>query len=151
MPAVSLFFITVLLTLFGDSSFAEPNYEVTAGRADRIRIDGQLEDAWFSGGVVEGFVQREPHYPDPISQTTRVYLLSDKDALYFGFLCNDSAPDSICGKIQRRDNDDRSDFVDIYLDSFHDRRSGYWYTVTAAGVQAEGTIANEKEFTADWD
>ncbi|MBU0692568.1 hypothetical protein KKH18_12245, partial [bacterium] len=37
------------------------------------------------------------------------------------------------------------------LDSFHDRRSGYWYTVTAAGVQAEGTIANEKEFTADWD
>ncbi|MBU1636912.1 carbohydrate binding family 9 domain-containing protein, partial [bacterium] len=151
MPAKLFLFLVALLTLFGDSTYAEPVYEVTAGPADHIKIDGHLEVAWFSGGVVEGFVQREPHYPDPVSQTTRVYLLSDNDALYFGFLCNDTAPDSIRGKIQRRDNDDRSDFVDIYLDSFHDRRSGYWYTVTAAGVQAEGTIANEKEFTADWD
>jgi hypothetical protein len=134
-----------------DLSAAEPAYEVTAGRAEGIQIDGVLEAAWLQGGVVEGFIQRDPHYPDPVSQRTRVYLLSDQDALYVGYMCYDTSPDSILGRIQRRDNDTRSDFVDVYLDSFHDRRNGYWYTVTAAGVQAEGTLANENEFTADWD
>jgi hypothetical protein len=131
-----------------DLTHAEPAYQVTAGRAEGVQIDGFLEAAWLQGGVAEGFV---PHYPDPISQRTLVYLLSDQNALFVGFMCYDTAPDSIMGCIQRRDNDSRSDFVDIYLDSFHDRRNGYWYTVTAAGVQAEGTFANENEFSSDWD
>ncbi len=120
-------------------------------RASSPKIDGILEPSWFTFAAADSFTQRNPVSGAKPSLETRVYCSYSPDALYFGFLCLDSAPDSISGRIMRRDNDALSDFVDIYLDSFHDRRNCYWFTLTAAGVQSEGTIANENNYDSAWD
>lgn len=122
-----------------------------APQTPALRIDGHIEPAWFTAGVADSFVQRNPDEGAQPSFPTRVYSCYDKDALYFAFVCLDSSPDSIAGRIMRRDNDQQSDFVDIYLDTFHDRRNCYWFTLTAAGVQSEGTIANENSYDNAWD
>jgi hypothetical protein len=120
-------------------------------RAEGIRVDGRLEGAWFAGVPADSFVQREPDRGKLASLPTRVYVCYDEAALYVGFFCYDPAPDSIRGRVQRRDNDIGSDFVDLYLDTFHDRRNCYWFTVTAAGVQTDGTVASEVTPDASWD
>ncbi|MBI5060335.1 carbohydrate binding family 9 domain-containing protein [candidate division KSB1 bacterium] len=116
-----------------------------------LQIDGVLESAWLRCGVADRFIQRNPTEDAPPSFPTRVYAAYDKDALYFGYLCLDARPDSISGRITRRDNSARSDFVDLYIDTFHDRRNCYFFTLTAAGVQSEGTVSNDNYFDAAWD
>lgn len=149
MPVVGLL---LLLFWIADSWADMAGYEVVAQkRTTPLHIDGRLEPAWLAGGKAENFVQREPGYPAPSTHKTEVYVLYDEDALYVGYMLFDSAPDSIRGQIQRRDNDANSDFLDFYLDTFHDQRSGYWFTVTAAGVQAEGTFFSESNLSASWD
>ncbi len=149
MPLLGL----LLLMVFAGIAAADRNgYEITAQlRREPLVLDGRLEPAWFSGGKAENFVQREPGYPAPSTLASEVYVLYDADALYVGYMLFDTAPDSIQGQIQRRDNDANSDFVDFYLDTFHDLRSGYWFTVTAAGVQAEGTFFSENNLSNSWD
>ncbi len=129
-----------------------PGYEIVAQpRTVTLELDGRIESGWLSGGKAENFIQREPGYPAPATQKSEVFVLFDGDALYVAYMLYDTAPDSIFGQIQRRDNDSNSDFLDLYLDTFHDQRSGYWFTVTAAGVQAEGTFFNENNLSNSWD
>ncbi|NUO18884.1 carbohydrate binding family 9 domain-containing protein [bacterium] len=145
-------FAVFVLILFRTAGADMPGYEIVAQRlATPIHLDGKLESAWLSGGKADNFIQREPGYPAPATQKSEVYVLYDEDALYFGYMLYDTAPDSVKGQIQRRDNDANSDFIDLYLDTFHDQRSGYWFTVTAAGVQAEGTFFSESNLSASWD
>jgi hypothetical protein len=143
----------LLLIGFCDLAWADAEgYEIVAGkRTAPIALDGRIESTWLAGGKAEHFIQREPGYPAPATQTSEVFVLYDEDALYVAYMLYDTAPDSVFGQIQRRDNDANSDFLDLYLDTFHDRRSGYWFTVTAAGVQSEGTFFNENNLSNSWD
>ncbi|MCC6476041.1 carbohydrate binding family 9 domain-containing protein [bacterium] len=147
-------FVAVLILLFACLAplFAQDSdYTLEARPTSGIRIDGRLDSEWNGADVAKNFVQREPGYPAPSTQPSEVRVLFDNDALYVGYMLYDSAPDSVKGQIQRRDNDGSSDFVDLYLDTFHDGRNGYWFTLTAAGVQAEGNFFNEQELSASWD
>jgi len=55
----------------------------------------------------------------------------------------DTAPDSIVARLARRDVSIASDRVSLYLDPFHDHRTGYYFMVNAAGTVYDGTISNE--------
>ncbi|MBL0061513.1 MAG: carbohydrate binding family 9 domain-containing protein [bacterium] len=145
--------VTILVLFLSCTAFADmAGYEITAKkRTSPITLDGRLERVWLEGGKADNFIQREPGYPAPVTQKCEVYVLYDENALYFGYMYYDTAPDSIAGQIQRRDNDSNSDFLDLYLDTFHDHRTGYWFTVTAAGVQAEGTFFSENNLSNSWD
>jgi len=151
MPLAVVLFLLGLMSGFAWAE-EDPKYILTAVRRTApLVIDGHLEPAWLAGAKADSFVQREPDYPAAETQRNEVYVLYDRDALYFGYMLYDTAPDSIRGQIQRRDNDSNSDFIDLYLDTFHDHRNGYWFTVTAAGVQAEGTFFIETDLSNSWD
>ncbi|MCB1059926.1 MAG: carbohydrate binding family 9 domain-containing protein [Calditrichaeota bacterium] len=149
MPLLAVLF---LMAMFDFAWADAEGYEIWAGRRSTpITLDGRIESAWLSGGKAENFIQREPGYPAPATQKSEVFVLYDEKALYVAYMLYDTAPDSVFGQIQRRDNDANSDFVDLYIDTFHDRRSGYWFTITAAGVQSEGTFYNENNLSNAWD
>ncbi len=143
----------VLILILSQVAWADMSgYEVVAKKLTvPIVLDGRIEKTWLEGGKADNFIQREPGYPAPVTQKSEVYVYYDENALYFAYMLYDTAPDSIAGQIQRRDNDSNSDFVDLYLDTFHDHRTGYWFTVTAAGVQAEGTFFSENNLSNSWD
>ncbi|MCA9320820.1 MAG: carbohydrate binding family 9 domain-containing protein [Planctomycetes bacterium] len=116
-------------------------------------IDGELdEEAWEGAAVVEGFRQVEPDEGGPPSESTRIRLLLDRDFIFLGIECRDRDPDGIIATQMARDasleGDDRVAFV---LDTFHDRRNGYFFEINAAGARGDALIENSGGFNRDWD
>ncbi len=109
-----------------------------------IQVDGRLNDqAWQHAALLESFTQYDPVEGVPASQKTEVLVLVDADAIYFGIRAYDDHPEGIRATMAQRDGIGRSDdYVRIILDTFHDRRRAYVFTVNPLGVQQDG-IWNE--------
>ncbi|MEW6130357.1 MAG: DUF5916 domain-containing protein [Acidobacteriota bacterium] len=87
---------------------------------------------------VEGFTQRQPKDGDPASQKTDAYLGYDDKNLYIVMVCFDSEPDKLRARMTRREGAFGDDFVEITLDTFHDRLHGFVFWSNPVGVQADG-------------
>ena len=83
---------------------------------------------------VSGFVQRDPHDGEPVSQKTEAYLGYDEKHLYVVFVCFDE-PGKVRAHQARREDVLDDDTVEIILDTFHDRRRAYAFQVNPVGVQ----------------
>jgi len=117
-----------------------------------VTVDGELsEPIWQDGEAFTGLVQRDPVEGVPPSQRTEVRIAYDDDALYVGARLHDTAPDSIVARLARRDASIASDRFALYLDPYHDRRSGYYFMVNAAGTLYDGTLSNDVDDDKSWD
>jgi hypothetical protein len=64
----------------------------------------------------------------------------------------DPRPDSVIRRLARRDTfDATSDIVLLFLDPFHDRRTGYEFVVTAGGVKADALVFDDSGEDISWD
>ncbi len=120
-------------------------------RAARIRqpvsVDGRLDEAmWQTAVRVSGFVQRDPIEGAAASESTVVLVAYDDAAVYIGARLYDPHPDSIVARLGRRDAYANSDRFNVFLDPYHDRRSGVYFGVDAAGTLYDGVLLND-----DWD
>jgi len=77
---------------------------IPAVRATKpIKIDGSItEGVWQRAGETS-FIQRQPDEGAPASQKTEAWVAYDEDALYVAVKLYDSHPDSIIGRLARRD------------------------------------------------
>lgn len=117
-----------------------------------IRIDGKLDEPiWHSALPATGFKQRDPDEGAAPRQKTEVRLAYDDEAIYVGARMFDTAPDSIYARLSRRDVSVPADRFSIYLDPYHDRRSGYYFLVNAAGTLFDGTVYNDGWEDSSWD
>jgi hypothetical protein len=152
LPSLSL-----AAVLIGAASVARADStavtEVRIARApSAIVIDGDLSDpAWQAAPVTSGFKQRDPNQGVDATQRTDVRLLFDDAALYIGAWMHDSRPDSIVRQLARRDVQSRSDYFQIFLDPYYDRRSGYYFGVNVAGTVYDGTLYNDGWNDNSWD
>ena len=116
-------------------------------------IDGLVtEDIWETAGKVDRLYQREPNFGQPNSEQTEFYFCYDKNNLYIGMKCY-GAPEQITAKEMARDvslgNDDR---VQVILDTFLDRRNGYWFQIGPRGSIGDALISrNGAIFNKQWD
>ncbi len=101
---------------------------------------------WRSAERVTGFLQRDPKEGEAASESTVVYIAYDDAALYIAARLYDAHPDSIVARLARRDEGTSSDRFTVYIDPYHDKRSGFYFGVTAAGTLHDGTLLND-----DWD
>ena len=126
---------------------------VRAIRLDRpINVDGLLnEDVWKNGNAITSFTQRDPDQGQPPRQRTEVRIAYDDDAVYVGAKMFDSAPDSVVARLVRRDDDGGSDAFAVMLDPYRDKRTGYFFQVSAAGVLADGVLMNDGWDDWSWD
>lgn len=128
---------------------------VTAVRASNSPvIDGRIDpDEWAQAARFDSFVQLEPVRGAPGSEATTAYFLYDDENLYFGIFCHDSDPASITARLNRRDDDlGGDDSVTIVLDTFHDRRTAYFFSTNPLGTQADGRVRDDGRVTdATWD
>lgn len=114
---------------------------------ERITIDGVLsESVWKRVGFSE-LLQNEPKQGAEPSFKSEAWVAYDDDALYFAAKYSDSNPDSIFARLARRDFlwPDPSDGCVLYLDSYDDNRSGYFFFVSAAGTLADGLLENDEQ------
>jgi hypothetical protein len=126
---------------------------VLAARASaEISLDGILsEPGWAAATPVSSFTQREPDEGAPATERTEVRILYDNDALYVGARLYDSSPDSIRAQLARRDRVSNSDRFLVFLDCYHDRRTGFYFGVNAAGTLYDGTLFNDDWDSDTWD
>jgi hypothetical protein len=105
---------------------------------------------------VTGFVQRNPHNGENVSEETEAYLGYDQKNLYVVFVCFDD-PKKVRARMSRREDIHDDDQVEIMLDTFHDRRRAYAFQTTPLGVQWDAiwTEAARAEvggnFDTSWD
>jgi hypothetical protein len=117
-----------------------------------IALDGLLsEDAWTTAQPVSDFTQREPVEGASATERTEVRILYDDDALYVGARLFDSRPDSVRAQLARRDRLASSDRFVIFLDCYHDRRTGFFFGINAAGTLYDGTLYNDDWDSDTWD
>jgi Domain of unknown function (DUF5916)/Carbohydrate family 9 binding domain-like len=129
---------------------------VTAARvapAARPVLDGRLDDpAWSLATPIGGLMQRDPQEGAPATERVEVRILYDADALYVGARLFDSAPRDIIARLGRRDANTHSDEFRVLLDSYHDRRTAFEFSVNAAGVKRDVLLGDDGGFTDDsWD
>jgi hypothetical protein len=126
---------------------------VMAARAPaEITLDGILgEPGWAAALPVSDLTQREPDEGAPATERTEVRVLYDDDALYVGARLYDSKPDSIRAQLARRDRVSNSDRFLVFLDCYHDRRTGFYFGVNAAGTLYDGTLYNDDWDSDTWD
>ncbi len=112
-----------------------------------IRLDGVLDDSvWSRATPVSGFVQRQPTEGAPATERTDVRVIFDNNAIYIGAEMFDATPDSISTQLARRDNFVTADRFWVFLDTYRDKRTGFYFALNASGVQYDGTLLND-----DWD
>ena len=115
-------------------------------------VDGVLEpEVWHMVAPATNFIQFDPINGKPSKQKTEVYLLYDNDAVYIGAQLYDTAPDSILTQLGDRDSgENNSDMFGVFLDTYNDRQNAFAFMVSAAGVQTDIKIAQNRE-DKNWD
>jgi Domain of unknown function (DUF5916) len=130
-----------------------PEIVVKAIRLDApIVLDGALsEPFWKDENAVTNFTQRDPVEGAAPSERTIVDIAYDDQAIYIGARMYDSQPALIEARLARKDVDVTSDRFIFYIDSYHDRRTGFYFGLNAAGTQYDGTLLNDNWDDNTWD
>lgn len=111
-------------------------------------IDGLLNDpVWNSVEWAGDYIENQPDENTPPSQQTKFKIVYDNKYLYIGVRCLDNEPDKIVKRMSRRDGFD-GDWVEFNIDSYHDKRTAFSFTVTAAGVKGDELISENGN---NWD
>lgn len=125
-------------------------------RAARIQgsltLDGALtEPAWAAAPATTAFLQSDPREGAEATERTEVRVLFDDAAIYVGARMFDRAPDSVAAQLARRDRAASADRFMVYIDSYHDKRSGFFFGISAAGTLYDGTLYNDEWDSDVWD
>ena len=117
-------------------------------------IDGLLQEkAWEGATRIPSFTEVDPVEGRPGDPPTEVFLMRDAENLYLGFRAWEPRVEDMVLQNMRRDaflnDDDRFEFI---LDTFHDRRTAYWFQISAAGSRGDALISdNGARFNKRWD
>ena len=116
-----------------------------------VELNGVLDEtAWQRPGETR-HVQNDPENGCRPRQETEFWVAYDDEALYVAARLHDSAPDSICARLGRRDTWPSSDWLYINLDTFNDDRNGYSFSINPAGVLGDSKLYNDGWSDSSWD
>jgi hypothetical protein len=150
IEAILISIVALGATAFGAETAEHRQYPAQR-LSEPIVIDGVLsEPAWQRPGWTD-FTQERPNEGKAPSQRTEVWVAYDDEALYVAARMYDTAPDSIMQVLGRRDYDVTADWFTLYIDPYHDKRSGYYFKVSAAGSMQDGTMYNDDWTDNSWD
>lgn len=122
--------------------------------ATPITVDGVLDDeAWSKAEPIEGFTQSEPAAGEPATERTVVRMAFDGTTLFIAAYCYDRDPSGIIVRDLRKDFTlTGQDTFEVILDTFGDKRNGFFFATNAAGARADQQVTNEgRDTNASWD
>lgn len=107
-------------------------------------IDGRFTDpGWAEAPPLTELTQREPVEGAAPSESTEVRFVYTDDALYVGFRGFDREPDRIVGRLVRRDQRIVSDYFNLFIDSYYDRRSAFEFSFNPSGARRDVFIYDD--------
>ena len=125
-------------------------YTTTRLITEKPFVDGSLSDAcWNTGTWAGDYVQWIPTEGAKASQPTEFKILYDDNNVYVAIRAYDKEPSKIQRQAGRRD-DFQGDMVGICFDSYHDRRTGFEFDMTAYGQKIDVVITNPMNADFNW-
>ncbi len=117
------------------SIYACPIYEP-------INLNGIMdEQCWGNAVQSSDFIQTEPNEGALASEKTEVKVLYDEQNLFIGVICYDSEPEKIVHNELQVDGEvDNDDNFIVVLDTFNDKRSGFYFMTNPNGARFDGKI-----------
>lgn len=124
---------------------------LTAQEAHAVRapgpppvIDGRLDDdAWEHAPPVTQFVQRNPDEGRAATESTEVrFVYTDRD-LYVAFRGYDRESGRVFGRLVRRDQRTASDYFNLFIDSYYDRRTAFEFAINPSGARRDVFIYDD--------
>lgn len=114
-------------------------------------IDGKInEDAWDVVEWSSDFVEKTPDEGSAPTSQTKFKVMYDEKYLYIALRALDDNPELIQQRLSRRDGF-AGDRINVIIDSYHDKRTAFAFTTTAAGVKGEEIVTgNGDSFDASW-
>ena len=147
-------YLITLVILFIIIELSQAQQTIKAIRIDTPpTIDGYVnEPVWDEAFAVEEFYQREPYEGQPVSKKTIFLTCYDANNIYFAVKCWDD-PKKITAKEMARDvslgKDDR---IQIILDTYLDKRNGYWFQIGPRGSIGDALVSeNGAVLNKEWD
>ncbi len=130
----------------GDGKVAHATRLTTAAP----HIDGHLGDsAWAGARWMSDFHQKDPVENGTPTDRTEVAFLYDDDALYVGARLYSDRVAEIPRSVTRRDQFSNGEYFIISLDPYHDKRTGYSFSVSSGGVQGDSYHPRDEEDRRD--
>ena len=126
---------------------------VTATRATQAPIiDGKDDDAlWRQAPAITEFQEWRPSEGGAPKLRTEAKVGYDAGNLYVFVRAFDPHPDSIITVLARRDYFTPSDMIWLFIDPYHDRRTGFEFGVNPSGVKLDAQIYNDGNEDFAWD
>tara|TARA_B100002003_G_scaffold250651_1_gene290837 strand:- start:5096 stop:7576 length:2481 start_codon:yes stop_codon:yes gene_type:complete len=116
-----------------------------------MRLDGRLDEPVWSR--VAGVNAMSVTNPDTLVksrfETVSKFFYTDR-GLYVG-IWNEQPPDTLLGRLSRRDRYMNRDGNELMLDTSGKALYGLWFDVNLGGSIGDGTILPEKSFSGNWD
>ncbi|HET6587569.1 MAG TPA: DUF5916 domain-containing protein [Oleiagrimonas sp.] len=137
----------MLLGMLAMSSAVAGTANVRAARiaAGAIALDGRLDEAAWRKARPIRLAQQSPKPGMPTPYKTTVRVLIDARHVYFGITNVDPDPAAMAvHTLQRDHSQDDDDHLTIVLDTFGERRLGYFFQVNAGGARNDGLSVNDK-------
>lgn len=107
------------------------------------KIDGVLDEAcWRENPGFTDFMENYPEMCGEASESTRVVVCYDEDAIYFGCFCYYKEPGQVVARLVPRESGGDGDDVTISIDTYNDDRNAYRFSVNPLGIQKDVHITD---------
>ncbi|MCK4422100.1 carbohydrate binding family 9 domain-containing protein [candidate division WOR-3 bacterium] len=109
-------------------------------------IDGVIEEVWETADSATNFVQFSPYEKESPAEKTVVYVLQDKENLYFAFRCYAEKNKPIACLTGNEDD------IKIGIDPFGSKTTAYYFIVYASKIIDDGWLLDDGRRTDNsWD
>src|SRR5216117_4601754 len=135
-----------------DPAPVTPKAVTATHAAQSPTIDGRDDDAvWREATPITEFLEWRPSEGGAPKLPTEAKVAYDAGNLYVFVRAFDPHPDSIVTVLARRDYFTPSDMIWLFVDSYHDRRTGFEFGVNPSGVKLDAQIYNDGNEDFAWD
>lgn len=116
-------------------------------------IDGVLDEpAWQTANRISDLTQWFPGNGDPPTEPTEFLIARDDDNLYIAARFRDTDPAGIkAQQLVQGATVVNDDYLQVILDPYNSKRTGYLFYVNPNGVQRDGLALGGMAFNMDWD
>lgn len=154
--SLSKWYFFIFLSFLSTLVFANDKEQCNSLNAVRIadapKIDGVLDDAsWNFDNEATHFFEFEPNNGKLSEFKTNVQITYTDNALYIAARLYDPNPSQIKRELGIRDDDRKNtDLFGFSIDTYNNGQNAFSFLVTAAGVQIDHFIANDRP-DYNWD
>ena len=118
-----------------------------------LKIDGALdEEVYRDVPPAGGFIMQEPREGEGATEPTDTWVFFDGENLYIAARCWEDHPERWVVTELRHDNNNiiENENLSVALDTFHDRRNGFFFQTNPLGALREQAFTDEVNINSNW-